>query len=75
LKDILCRLSVCDEIIKLRNERQLENRSISVRLNSWDSLHRMIKRLSGAGALLIELSRRSFCAAAFLVFAAGEYVT
>jgi len=56
LKDILCRLSVCDEIIKLRNERQLENRSISVRLNSWDSLHRMIKRLSGAGALLIELS-------------------
>jgi hypothetical protein len=37
-KDILCRASARKDIIKLRNERQLKNRSISVRENSWDSL-------------------------------------
>jgi hypothetical protein len=42
LKDIPCRLSTCNEIIQLPNERQLENRSISVRLNSWDSFRLII---------------------------------
>jgi hypothetical protein len=37
LKGILCRRSACKGTEKLRNEQQLENRSISVRPNSWDS--------------------------------------
>jgi hypothetical protein len=42
-KDIPCHLSACNEIRNLQSDAQLKNRSISVRPNSWDSLHHVIK--------------------------------